>query len=95
MFGLESMLIINVGKGKYVDGFSGAPGMNDLIFGGDHARKGALSILYSLGANVTIIDINIGILRFLDDKYQSRIYFLFCNKATIVSILPWIWLLIP
>ena len=34
LFGLESMLTINGGKGKFVSGFAGAPGMNVLILGG-------------------------------------------------------------
>ena len=34
LFGLESMLTINGGKGKFVGGFAGAPGMNVLILGG-------------------------------------------------------------
>ena len=39
LFGLESMLTINGGKGKFVGGFAGAPGMNVLILGGGTERN--------------------------------------------------------
>ena len=56
LFGLESMLTINGGKGKFVGGFAGAPGMNVVILGGGIVGQGALSVLYALGANVTVMD---------------------------------------
>ena len=50
LFGLESMLTINGGKGKFVGGFAGAPGMNVLILGGGTVGQGALSVLHAPGA---------------------------------------------
>jgi len=88
LFGLESMLTINGGKGKYVGGFAGAPGMNVLILGGGLVGQNALSVLYALGANVTVMDINVGVLRMLNDKYNSKINTMFCTKEAIASVLP-------
>ena len=88
LFGLESMLTINGGKGKFVGGFAGAPGMNVLIMGGGVVGRGALQILYALGAKCTVMDINVGILRQLSDQYNGKIDTMFCNKETIASILP-------
>ena len=88
LFGLESMLTINGGKGKFVGGFAGAPGMNVLILGGGIVGQGALSILYALGANMTVMDINVGTLKMLGDKYQNHINTMFCTKENIASILP-------
>ena len=88
LFGLESMLTINGGKGKYVGGFAGAPGINVVILGGGLVGQGALSVLHALGANVTVMDINVGILRMLGDKYNSKINTMFCTKETITSVLP-------
>ncbi len=88
LFGLESMLTINGGKGKYVGGFAGAPGMNVLILGGGLVGQGALSVLYALGAKVTVMDINAGTLRMLGDRYQSKINTMFCTQQNIASILP-------
>lgn len=88
LFGLESMLTINGGKGKYVGGFAGAPGMNVLILGGGVVGQGSLSVLHALGANVTVMDINVGVLRMLGDRYDNKINTMFCNKETITSVLP-------
>lgn len=88
LFGLESMLTINGGKGKFVGGFAGAPGMNVLILGGGLVGQGALSVLHALGANVTVMDINVGVLRMLGDKYNNKINTMFCTKETIFSVLP-------
>lgn len=88
LFGLESMLTINGGKGKYVGGFAGAPGMNVLILGGGLVGQNALSVLYALGANVTVMDINVGALRMINDKYDSKINTMFCTKEAIASVLP-------
>lgn len=88
LFGLESMLTINGGKGKFVGGFAGAPGMNVLILGGGVVGQGALSVLYALGANVTVMDINAGVLRMLSDRYNQKIDTMFCTKEAIAAILP-------
>ena len=88
LFGLESMLTINGGKGKFVGGFAGAPGMNVLILGGGIVGQGALSILYALGANCTVMDINMGLLRSLLDRYGGSISTMLCNKENIAALLP-------
>ncbi len=88
LFGLESMLTINGGKGKFIGGFAGAPGMNVLIMGGGVVGRGALQILHALGAKCTVMDINVGILRQLSDQYNGKIDTMFCNKQTIASVLP-------
>ena len=88
LFGLESMLTINGGKGKYVGGLAGAPGMNVIILGGGTVGQAALSVLYALGANVTVMDVNVGILRKLGDQYQGHINTMFCTKEAIASLLP-------
>ncbi|MDO4418528.1 MAG: NAD(P)-dependent oxidoreductase [Eubacteriales bacterium] len=88
LFGLESMLTINGGKGKFVGGFAGAPGMKVLILGGGVVGQGALSVLYALGADVTVMDINIGLLRQLGSQYQGHINTMYCTQETIASVLP-------
>jgi alanine dehydrogenase len=88
LFGLESMLTINGGKGKFVGGFVGAPGMNVLIMGAGVVGQGALEILYALGANCTVMDINVGVLRSTAAHYNGKINTMFCNQETIASVLP-------
>ena len=88
LFGLESMLTINGGKGKYVGGFAGAPRMNVLILGAGVVGQGALEVLHALGANCTVMDINVGLLRSLLGRYNSQISTMLCNKEAIASVLP-------
>ena len=88
LFGLESMLTINGGKGKFVGGFAGAPRMNVLILGGGVVGRGALEVLHALGANCTVMDINYGLLGRLLSEYKSTINTMFFNKETIASVLP-------
>ncbi len=88
LFGLESMLTINGGKGKFVGGFAGAPRMNVLILGGGVVGQAALGVLYALGANVTLMDINVGVLRSTADKYENKISTMLCSQQTIASVLP-------
>ncbi len=87
LFGLESMLTINGGKGKYVGGFAGAPAMNVLILGGGVVGENALKVLYALGANCTVMDINIGVLRRLSTQYPG-ISTMMSSKENIAAILP-------
>ena len=79
LFGLESMLSINGGKGKFVNGLGGAPGT---------VGQAALSVLYALGAHVTLMDINIGLLRTTQRQYQERIDTMLCTKENIAALLP-------
>ncbi|MDO5445791.1 MAG: alanine dehydrogenase [Eubacteriales bacterium] len=88
LFGLESMLTINGGKGKYVGGFAGAPGMNVLVLGCGVVGKGAISVLYALGANVTVMATNPGHLRDLAASYQNHINTMLCTQEAIASVLP-------
>jgi len=88
LFGLESMLTIHGGKGKYIGGFAGAPGANVLILGAGLVGQSALEVLYALGANCTVMDVQIGVLRQVMKQYQSKVNTMFCTQETIRSVLP-------
>lgn len=88
LMGLESMLTINGGKGKFVSGLGAAPGMNVLILGGGTVGRAALSVLHALGAWVTVADINIGTLRSLQNQYKESINTMISTKYNIKKILP-------
>lgn len=88
LMGLESMLSINGGKGKFVSGLGGAPAMKVLILGGGTVGQAALSVLYALGARVTVLDINIGLLRTLKREYREQIDTMLCTKENISALLP-------
>ena len=62
--------------------------MNVLILGCGVAGRGALEVLHALGASCTVMDINMGLMRSLLDKYGSSISTVLCNKENISSLLP-------
>lgn len=88
LFGLESMLTINGGKGKFVSGLGGAPGMKVLILGGGIVGQAALSVLHALGAWCTVMDINIGTLRSISRQYQEQVNTMISTKENIRKLLP-------
>ena len=88
LFGLESMLTINGGAGKFVGGFAGAAAMRVLILGAGAVGRGALEVLYALGARCTVMDINRSALCELLSKYSSHIDTMICSKEAIASLLP-------
>ncbi len=88
LMGLDSMLSINGGKGKFVSGLGGAPGMNILILGAGIVGRAALSVLHSLGAWCTVMDINIKTLREVGSMYKDTVNTMFCTQETIKKILP-------
>ena len=45
-------------------------------------------MLFALGANCTVMDINVGTLRSLLSQYGSKINTMLCNKEAIASVLP-------
>ncbi|MDY4032532.1 MAG: hypothetical protein SOY64_05595 [Pyramidobacter sp.] len=88
LFGLESMLSINGGKGKYVGGLAGAPGMNVVILGGGIVGKSALQVLHALGAHCTVLDINIGTLRAIQFEYGDSVDTVFSTRENVARLLP-------
>ena len=88
LFGLESMLTINGGKGKFVSGLGGAPGMKVLILGGGVVGQAALSVLHALGAWCTVMDINIGTLRDIGKQFNEEVNTQISNRYNIKKLLP-------
>ena len=88
LFGLESLLTINGGKGKFVSGIAGSPGIKAVILGAGVVGKSALQVLHSLGAWVTVLDINFGVLREIGAAYKGFVHTGMCNKETIAALLP-------
>lgn len=86
LFGLESMLTINGGKGKFISGLAGAPAMEVLVLGAGTVGMAAIDVLVSLGAKVTVAVTNIGKLRELKLRYNS-IDTILSNKENIKKIL--------
>lgn len=94
LFGLNAMLTTNGGKGKFVSGLAGAPGINVLILGGGLVGRASLDVLHSLGAWCTIMDVNIGTLRDIQRTYNEKVNTQYSTKENIKKILPSIDLVI-
>ncbi len=88
LFGLESLLAINGGKGKFVNGLGGAPGIKALVLGGGVVGKAAASVLHALGAWVTVMDINIGTLRDIGKQFNEEVNTMISNRYNITKLLP-------
>jgi alanine dehydrogenase len=88
LMGLESLLSINGGSGKFVSGLAGAPGIKVLILGGGIVGKNALQVLQSLGAWVTVMDVNIATLREIDKMYDEKVNTMISTKYNIRKLLP-------
>ncbi|MCB6994564.1 alanine dehydrogenase [bacterium 210820-DFI.6.37] len=86
--GLNAMLTVNGGKGKFVSGLAGAPGMNVVILGAGIVGKAALSVLHALGAKVTVMDISLGVLREVEARYNNAVDTMYCTKENIKKLLP-------
>lgn len=61
------------GMGILLGGVPGTPPANVVILGGGIVGRNAAKMAIGLGADVTIIDINLDRLRFLDDLFNGRI----------------------
>lgn len=88
LMGLDSLLAIHGGKGKFVSGLGGAPGVRALILGGGIVGRAAASVLYSLGAWVTVMDINIGTLRDIGKQFHDQVNTQISNRYNIEKLLP-------
>ena len=67
---------------------SGVPGVekaNIVILGGGGVGTNACKIAVGMGANVTILDVNVQRLAYLDDIFGSRIQTLYSTRANILS----------
>ncbi len=71
------------GEGVLLAGVPGTPKANIVILGGGSVGTNACKIAVGMGANVTIMDINIQRLAYLDDIFGARIQTLVSNDANI------------
>ena len=71
------------GEGVLLAGVPGTPKANIVILGGGSVGTIACKIAVGMGANVTIMDINLQRLAYLDDIFGARIQTLVSNDANI------------
>jgi alanine dehydrogenase len=75
------------GRGVLLGGVPGVPEASVVIIGGGIVGTNAAQMALGLGANVTILDMNIDRLRYLDQILHGRIHTLGSNAHTIADAL--------
>ncbi len=75
------------GRGILISGVPGVTKGNAVIIGAGVVGENALKMLVGLGANVTILDIDLNKLTYLDDIYGQKIQTLYSNETHIKSAL--------
>ncbi|MCG0276332.1 MAG: alanine dehydrogenase [Thermosediminibacteraceae bacterium] len=73
------------GKGVLLSGVPGVPPASIVIVGAGTVGTNALKRAVGMGARVTILDINVNKLRYLDDIYQGRIETLYSNRFNLMN----------
>ncbi|CAN5437743.1 alanine dehydrogenase [soil metagenome] len=76
------------GRGVLMGGIPGVPPANVIVLGGGIVGVNAAKVAAGMGANTTILDINIPRLRYLDDVMPKNVTTLFSNEANIRHLLP-------
>ncbi len=76
----------NGGRGMLLGGVPGVPGANVVVVGGGVVGTNAAQIALGMGANVTILDLNVDRLRYLDDVLHGRVHTLASNRHNIAAV---------
>ena len=75
------------GRGVLMGGIPGVPPANVIVLGGGIVGVNAAKIAAGMGANTTILDINIQKLRYLDDVMPKNVRTLFSTEGNIRNLL--------
>ena len=71
--GLWAMMTNNGGSGKFVSGLGAAPGIRAMVCGAGNVGQGAIEVLQTMGAWVTVTATTIGTLRRVATKYEGKV----------------------
>ena len=76
------------GMGKFIGGVPGVPPAKVVIIGGGTVGANAAKIAAGMRAQVTILDVNVERMRYLDDIMPSNVVTLMSNSYNLEKILP-------
>lgn len=76
------------GRGKFIGGVPGVPPARVVIIGGGTVGMNAAKIASGMRAKVTILDINVERMRYLDDVMPSNVVTLMSSAYNLEKILP-------
>ncbi|MEG0686806.1 MAG: alanine dehydrogenase [Erysipelotrichales bacterium] len=88
LMGVQYLLNSNGGRGQLISGIGGAPGANAIVLGAGIVGKGAIEILSSLGAQVTVMARNVSTMRNCHEIYPANVRTMFSNQSNIKALLP-------
>ncbi len=77
-----------MGRGILLGGVPGVPPAEVLILGGGVAGSNAAKVAAGFGATVWVLDIDLDRLRYLDDTMPANVFPIFCDRHTILELLP-------
>jgi alanine dehydrogenase len=75
------------GRGILMGGVPGVRPANVVVLGGGTVGTNAAKMALGMGANVTLLDINLERLRYLDDTLHGRLTTLYSNKSNIAEVI--------
>ena len=89
MMGPNCSLSCNGGKGKFVTGFGRRSRMaHALVIGAGTVGRACVGVLQQLGARVTVMDVNIGVLRMIGQQFHESVDTMISNHYNSTKILP-------
>ncbi|HTO65387.1 MAG TPA: alanine dehydrogenase [Bradyrhizobium sp.] len=74
------------GRGVLLGGVPGAPAADVLIIGGGVSGANAATVALGMGAQVTILDRSLDVLRRLDVQFEGRVRTIFSTRAAIADL---------
>jgi len=77
-----------MGRGILLGGVPGVEPAHVLVVGGGIVGTNAAKVAAGLGANVTIMDVNIDRLRYLDDVMPANVHTIYSDRLTMQKYLP-------
>ncbi|MBB65838.1 MAG: alanine dehydrogenase [Waddliaceae bacterium] len=85
MAGSNVLQMITGGKGKLLGGVPGVEPAKVVILGGGVVGREAARMAMGLGADVSVLDNNVNVLRDLDQRYAPRLHTVFSNDLSLRS----------
>ena len=76
------------GRGVLMGGVPGVAPANVIVLGGGVVGTSAAYIAKGMGAQVTIMDINLNRLRYLDNVWENKVTTLFSSRGNLLEVLP-------
>ena len=76
------------GRGVLMGGVPGVAPANVIVLGGGVVGTNAAYIAKGMGAHVTVMDINVSRLRYLQDVWENKVTTLFSSRGNLLEALP-------